>query len=161
MSNYSLCQNPLNQISNVSYVSYQFSVDPSLPNYTIEGNTNVVITDLVCVYTEKFANKSIVTVGDTVTYTIKIVNNSTVSVNNLFFYDTVPSGTSLIPNTFNVLDYGNVIGADPNMGIDLSTIVGELAPNSSCMLSFNVLFNYVPCPKQLINTAKVIYQYEG
>lgn len=153
------CPNRLKPIVNTDYVSYQYCYCPDQPNVTLGGYTNTVSTDVVNIYTEKTANKSRVIVGDTIVYTVNIINNSTISVNNLFFIDTVPSGTSYVANSFNVVGYGPILGADPNYGVDLTTIVGTLGPAASCVITFSIVFNQVPCPRQIMNTANVYYSY--
>jgi uncharacterized repeat protein (TIGR01451 family) len=153
------CPNRVRPIVNQVQVGYDYSYNPGQPNISVWGTTNTVVTDVVNIYTEKTANKTRVIVGDTIVYTVNIVNNSTVTVNNLFFLDTVPEGTSFVTDSFTVVGYGPITGANPNYGVDLTTVVGTLAPGASSAVTFTVQFNQMSCPRQIMNSANVYYNY--
>lgn len=153
------CPIQLSPIVNTGYISYEYSYCPDKPNISAGSITNTVTTDIVNVYTEKTANKTRVILGDTIVYTINIVNNSTVSINDLFFIDTIPTGTTFIQDSFNVVGYGAIPGVDPNYGVDLTTIVGTLGPDDSCVVTFSIRFNQISCPKQVVNSSNVYYNY--
>ena len=142
------CSTRLNQLISAGGLTYQHFATPAQQT----TNANTVIT-------RKSADKTSIIVGDTITYTINITNNSAVTVSNLFFIDTVPTGTSFVANSFTVVGYGPITGANPNYGVDLTTVVGALAPSASCAITFIVQLNELPCPKQISNTANVYYTY--
>lgn len=144
MTNSPGCSSPLNQITNSVFLKYQFNYDPSLPAQVQSGVSNTVTTDAVCLYVQKFSNKSKISLGETLTFTIQITNNSTITVNNLYVVDTIPAGSTFVSNSCTVNGYGNLPGANPNNGIDLSTIVNNLGPRASTSLSFDIVYSSVP-----------------
>ena len=144
----SSCSTKLNPLVSAGGTTYQYFSTASQQT----TNTNTVITS-------KSADKTSVIVSDTIVYTINITNNSAVTVSNLFFIDTIPTGTSFITNSFTVVGYGPIPGANPNYGVDLTTVVGALAPSASCAITFIVQLNELPCPRQISNTSNVYYTY--
>ena len=77
----------INPISNSSSVQFQHIVNPSQPVITQTASSNTVITTInsAILTTTKSADKSIISVGDTITYTTTITNtgNSTAKNKNL------------------------------------------------------------------------------
>lgn len=152
------CKDKLDPISNQASVSFSYNLGTTIPN-TNKNLTNEVLTDIVCIYIKKSSNKYEVTIGETITYFINIINNGTVDVMNLFFIDTISDGTTFIENSFVVLGYSHLPGANPNHGVDLSQVIEILKPGQSITLSFDVLVGTICCPRNFTNTAQVNFEY--
>ncbi len=103
----------------------------------------------------KIVSDTFATVGDTLTYTVTFKNTGLSNANNVIFIDTLPTGTTLIPNTVNI--NGVFTSTSPQLpGINLTTIVS----NQATTISFKVLVNStIPSPNPLLNNAQVTYNY--
>ncbi|CAG7651182.1 hypothetical protein PAESOLCIP111_06263 [Paenibacillus solanacearum] len=101
----------------------------------------------------KSAGVANATVGDTLTYTINVTNsgnyNATATVT-----DTIPAGTSFVPNSV-IVNGVPQAAASPLTGIPIGTV----APGSTVQVTFSVLIETLPTPQQLLNQATVSYQF--
>ncbi|MGL6108234.1 DUF11 domain-containing protein, partial [Romboutsia sp.] len=125
-------------IPNTGTVGYNFVVDPTLLT-TSSGvhNTNTAYTTInhaTLGNILKFTDKKYATCGDIITYTISIPNNGNVDALNVVLSDTVPNGTSYIPNSLQV--DGNPIGGTP-----ASINVGTVSAGGTSIVTFQVQVN--------------------
>ena len=104
----------------------------------------------------KSVDKTLASVGDTLTYTVVITNTGYVDAVNSIFTDTAPPGTVYIPGTF-MLNGVTVSGADPNIGVNIGTIPAQ----GSVTVTFQVTITEIPVPNPLVNLAAVDYQYQS
>lgn len=132
----------LNNQSSVVYTSgvlsnVAFSNIVSIPDYQ-------PILDAV-----KSSNSSNATVGDTITYTVIVKNTGNYGA-TATLSDTIPTGTTFVPNS--VLVQGALApGADPSAGIPL----GVIASGNSLSVTFSVIINTLPASQQLSNLASI------
>ena len=89
----------INPISNSSSVQFQHIVDPSQPAITQTASSNTVTTTInsAILTTTKSADKSIISVGDTITYTTTITNTGNTPATNITFTSAIPANTTFIP----------------------------------------------------------------
>ncbi|MGL5151116.1 MAG: beta strand repeat-containing protein, partial [Clostridium sp.] len=149
-------------LKNQADITYSFITDPSLPETTVTGPTNLssipVTTAGYNINGEngvvKTADKSFAAVGDVITYSFNITNLGNTSTNNTVFQDTIPQGTAFVPGS--VIINGTSNGtANPSGGINLGTV----APQQLVTLSFKVLVLTTPTPNPVLNQALMSYTY--
>lgn len=104
----------------------------------------------------KTVDRKFADIGDTLTYTISLNNTGNTPANNIIFQDTVPVGTSLVPNSV-TLNGVTQPGANPNTGFG----IGVLNPNQVATVTFQVTVgtNPNPNPNPKINQSNISYQY--
>jgi uncharacterized repeat protein (TIGR01451 family) len=108
----------------------------------------------------KSVNKTSTFVGDTLRYTINLDNTAgNGPANNVIFYDTLPPGMALVPNSVTV---GSVArpGADPAAGVPLNPI----AQGSAVTVAFDVTVVSLPASPALPkfdNAARWTYTYDA
>ncbi|MBJ8206377.1 DUF11 domain-containing protein, partial [Bacillus cereus] len=80
-----------------------------------------------------------VDIDDIITYTVTFQNLQTVQLTNILFTDSIPVGTTFIPNsvTINGIPTSDV---DPALGIPL----GTLNPSQSVVVTFQVRVVSIP-----------------
>lgn len=117
-------------------VSNTLAVPVSAPNISVVKST--VATDAV--------------IGDIVTYSTAVTNTSIANLNAAVFSDTVPAGTTLVPNSVFV-DGIQRPGADPAVGIPL----GSITPSSTVTVTFQVSVNVLPASGLISNQANVSF----
>ncbi|MHA7966635.1 DUF7507 domain-containing protein [Paenibacillus sp. CAU 1782] len=99
----------------------------------------------------KSANTANATVGDTVAYTVALNNTGNYGA-TVVLTDTIPAGTSFVPNS--VLVNGSPVpGADPSTGIPVGNVTG------SSTVTFSVVVNSLPADQLLSNQASATYSF--
>ncbi|MGL4848878.1 MAG: DUF11 domain-containing protein [Clostridium sp.] len=124
-------------IHNSSDLYYTLSIIPGNPiANSIMSNTVSALGLSPKLSLTKFVNKVFSTFGDTVTYTLSLVNTGNTSAKNITFFDTIPNGCILIPNSI-------FIDGIPSTSIlpELTLPLNDLAPNESTTITFSVLVN--------------------
>ncbi|MGL5153253.1 MAG: DUF7507 domain-containing protein [Clostridium sp.] len=152
----------VNPIPNSAVVNYTYTVDPNKPNGASgNGNTNTVLTQIN--YADispqtggivKSVDKPYADIGSEVTYTVTLKNSGNVDANNIVLYDTIPQGTTFVPNSVFV-NSSNVVGANPQTGIN----VGILEPNRITVVTFKVKVTSIPNGNKIPNQAIVDFTY--
>ena len=84
----------------------------------------------------KTVDKQIAKKGDTLTYTSNVVNNGTLTVEDIVFTDSIPLGTTFIPNSVYV-DGVQMPNENPENGVSLGTIT----PSQYKTVTFSVTVN--------------------
>lgn len=126
-----------NPIVNSATSSFNYTVNPSTPNDTSSSaNTNSVATQVNSANLgniSKSADKAFANCGDIINYTITIPNSGNVTAQNIIFKDTIPNGTSFIPNSLKI---NNVTqsGFNPNTGVT----VPNIGPGGTAVITFSV-----------------------
>lgn len=137
----------LNNQSSVSYSSGTFT-GISVSNTTVTPVYQAVIT------ASKSANRTTVTVGDTVTYSFALGNSGNIAV-NATLTDTIPTGESFVAGSVFVGGV-NQPGSSPVNGIP----VGPLAAGGSTTVTFQSTVNSLPPTQQVTDRGTVSYTYQ-
>ncbi|KEK22244.1 hypothetical protein BAGA_20345 [Bacillus gaemokensis] len=103
----------------------------------------------------KAVDRTVASVGDTLTYTITVPNTGTANAENVILRDTIPNGTTFISGSVTV---GGVVqpSANPAVGINLGTIPFNSTPR---IVTFQVRVTSFPTPNPIPNEAMVTYQF--
>ncbi|MGL4849138.1 MAG: DUF7507 domain-containing protein, partial [Clostridium sp.] len=151
----------VNPIPNEAIVNYNYTVNPSNPNGQSESNTSNKVTTAVngavikpVTGIVKEVDKAYSSIGETLTYTIKITNTGNVDALNVLFKDTIPNGTTYILNTLTV-DGGIIPNANPEIGVN----IGNIIPNGTKIVRFNVKIVSMPNPNPIPNKGNINYEY--
>ncbi|MGN4558376.1 DUF7507 domain-containing protein [Bacillus cereus group sp. MYBK5-2] len=141
--------------SNVASFGYEFQPAPNAPTITRTTTSNIVNTDIFTanVALMKTVNKTIATIGDTITYTITATNQAPLAANNVTITDTPPAGTTFVPGSVTV--NGTSTTDNPATGINIGTI----AANGNATITFKVQVNSLPVQNPIRNSASSSFQY--
>ncbi|EEM70639.1 hypothetical protein bthur0009_33920 [Bacillus thuringiensis serovar andalousiensis BGSC 4AW1] len=141
---------PSGEIQNQGNVSFQYQPDATKPPVSVTTPTPTTITpvNVGTINPIKTADKSIVSVGDTITFTITFQNEGTIPVTDISVTDSLPAGTSFIPNSVTINNIP-VPNANPSTGI----LVGTLNPLDSVTISFQVQVITLPPNRMITNIA--------
>ncbi|EEM46784.1 hypothetical protein bthur0005_33210 [Bacillus thuringiensis serovar pakistani str. T13001] len=145
---------PSGEIQNQGNVSFQYQPDATKPPVSITTPTPTTITpvNVGTLNPIKTADKSVVSVGDTITFTITFQNEGTIPVTSISVTDSLPAGTSFIPNSVTINNIP-VPNANPSTGIP----VGTLNPSESVTILFKVQVITLPLNKMITNIASITY----
>ncbi len=103
----------------------------------------------------KIVDKVFADIGDVLTYTITFKNAGQVTANNSIFVDTIPVGTTFVPNSF-FLNTGFIFGTTPNPpGVS----IGNIGPNQAVTISFKVTVNTIPSTNPIPNQGGIGYNF--
>ncbi|QUL56682.1 DUF11 domain-containing protein [Paenibacillus tritici] len=93
------------------------------------------------------------TVGDTITYTVNVSNSGNYAA-TATLTDTIPAGTTLVPNSVLIGGFP-APGADPASGVPL----GPVAAGATLQIVFSVVIDTLPASQQLSNQAIIAFAY--
>ncbi|MED0996910.1 cell surface protein [Bacillus mobilis] len=146
----------INPISNSSSVQFQHIVDPSQPVITQTASSNTVTTTInsAILTTTKSADKSIVSVGDTITYTTTITNTGNTPATNITFTSAIPASTTFIPNSVTINGVQQP-GAQPALGVNIPNI----APGQTITVTFQVNVISIPPSSSIMGNDTILYSY--
>ncbi|SCC13493.1 DUF7507 domain-containing protein [Bacillus wiedmannii] len=146
----------INPISNFSSVQYSHVVDPSQPALSQTNISNTVSTTInsAILTTTKSADKSILSVGDTITYTTTITNTGNTAATNITFTSAIPANTTFIPNSFTINGMQQ-LGARPALGVNIPNI----APGETVTVTFQVTVISVPPSSSIMDNDTILYSY--
>ncbi|QWU44445.1 DUF11 domain-containing protein [Bacillus sp. NP247] len=146
----------INPISNSSSIQFQHIVDPSQPAITQTTSSNTVTTTInsAILTTTKSADKSIVSVGDTITYTTTITNTGNTPATNITFTSAIPASTTFIPNSVTINGVQQ-LGAQPALGVNIPNI----APGETVTVTFQVNVISVPSSSSIMGNDTILYSY--
>ncbi|MGL6105188.1 DUF11 domain-containing protein, partial [Romboutsia sp.] len=127
---------------------------------------NIIGLEILAVISPtKYVDKSFATVGDTLTYTITVLNTETIPYTNVVLIDTLPSGTTFVPNSLNV--NGSPISGNPAppSGVNIgslpgsTTISGGSIPvgNTSTITFQAIVSSTIPTPNPVKNSAYLTF----
>ncbi|WP_426951623.1 beta strand repeat-containing protein [Bacillus mycoides] len=146
----------INPISNSSSVQFQHIVDPSQPAITQTVSSNTVTTTInsAILTTTKSADKSIVSVGDTITYTTTITNTGNTPATNITFTSAIPASTTFTPNSVTINGVQQP-GAQPALGVNIPNI----APGQTVTVTFQVNVISIPPSSSIMGNDTILYSY--
>ncbi|PEO63969.1 cell surface protein [Bacillus toyonensis] len=146
----------INPISNFSSVQFAHVVDPSQPAVTQTNISNAVSTTInsAILTTKKSADKSIISVGDTITYTTTITNTGNTVATNITFTSAIPANTTFIPNSVTINGVQQS-GAQPALGVNITNI----APGETVTVTFQVTVLSVPPSSSIMGNDTILYSY--
>ncbi|MDA1824126.1 beta strand repeat-containing protein, partial [Bacillus cereus group sp. BY2-1LC] len=146
----------LNPISNSASITYHYVVDPSQPSITTSNQSNTTTTQInsAILTAQKNSNVSTVDIGQDIVYSVTITNSGNVSATNVIFTDLIPDGTSFEPNSF-TLNGTSIPTADIVTGVP----IGDIAPNQSVIVAFNIIAHEIPPINPITNQASVNFQH--
>ncbi|ULL19837.1 DUF11 domain-containing protein [Paenibacillus sp. H1-7] len=101
----------------------------------------------------KSASITIATVGDTLTYTL-LVNNTGNYGASVVITDTIPAGTTFVPNSV-IVNGSSLAGTDPSAGIPIASVPG----GTTASVMFSVIITSLPNPQQLVNQGTAAYSF--
>lgn len=126
-----------NPILNSSSGSFNYTIDPSVPNGgsgNLNSNTvNTQVNNASLNNIRKLVDKNFVTCGDILNYTIILPNSGNITAFNVIVKDTIPNGAILVPNSVFV-NGANEPGASPVLGVTIPSI----GPEATATLTFQV-----------------------
>ncbi|TVX92936.1 DUF11 domain-containing protein [Paenibacillus agilis] len=144
------------QENNQAVVSYSFQSITGGATVSGSSVSNVssvpVLAPIISLV--KSGSSTAATVGDTITYTIAVRNTGSISA-NVTVTDPIPSGSVFVPNSVRVGGVP-VPGGNPVSGINS----GNVPPNGTVNVSFDVNVTQVPTPQQLTNQASAAYTFQ-
>lgn len=145
----------INPISNFSSVQFAHVVDPSQPAVSQTNVSNTVSTTInsAILSTKKTADKSIVSVGDTITYTTTITNTGNTAATNITFTSAIPASTTFIPNSVTINGVQQS-GAQPALGVNIPNI----APGETVTVTFQVNVTVSPS-NSIMGNDTILYSY--
>lgn len=147
---------PNGTLTNNALVNYEYTVNPSQSPATGSTVTNTTTTPIIdaTLVLNKNASTNFATLGDTITFTSSVTNTGNTTANNIVFTDTMPNGTTFVPNSFKINGV-TVPNANPQTGIN----VGNLNANASITLSFQVNITTIPNPNPIPNKSSLQYSF--
>ena len=146
-------------ISNSSTCRFSYIINPSqIPNLTRLGysTSNIVTTTILNarLINTNHVNTFYETIGKVLTYTITFTNTGNVTANNIFFSDTLPYCSRLVPGTFT--ENGKLISGNPHPpGVALHPI----APGATTTVVFKIEICSIPSTNNIRNSATTTFDY--
>ena len=143
-----------NELTNQAISTFNYIVNPNNVPVTNTTTTNTVTTtvqndDVIAIKAVDFTSAL---PGQTLTYTITITNNGNITIEDLLLVDTAPIDTTFVIGsvTINGINQPN---ENPENGITL----GNLAPNESTIITFQVTISSSTLQSAINNDASVSY----
>ncbi|WP_024615449.1 SPOCS domain-containing protein [Clostridium sp. Ade.TY] len=147
-----------NPIVNTSDVDYKYEVnagDPLITAPTATSNEVSTRVNRAILNQTKSVDTEFVDWGGAIEYTVVINNSGNVSANNLNFVDTIPPGTTFVPNSVKI-NGTTQIGANPGVGVPIASI----AAGGSVTVTFIVTVNNAnPTINPILNQSTTTYSY--
>lgn len=137
-------------VSNQSMVLFSSATGADRISYSNTVHTPVLSPVLSL---HKSADKTSVSLGETLVYTLAVTNNGNVAA-QVIVTDTLPAGVSFIANSV-LRDGIPLAGVLPSAGITL----GNVAPHTTVKIAFQVIVVSLPSSLQLRNTAVGRYTF--
>ncbi|WP_166702225.1 DUF7507 domain-containing protein [Bacillus albus] len=146
----------INPISNFSSVQFEHVVDPSQPSalQTTISNTVSTTVNSAILNTTKTVDKSIISVGDTLTYTTTITNTGNTPATNITFTSAIPPSTTFVPDSVTINGIQQ-LGAQPALGVTIPNI----APGETVTVTFPVNVLSVPPSSSIMGNDTILYSY--
>ncbi|MEG1423832.1 MAG: hypothetical protein RRY11_06045 [Terrisporobacter sp.] len=148
---------------------YSYQSNPNLPLVTCQNETNnaklEIISKMVTMTKQAFSYCpssddscvvepiSSVGVGDRITYKVTISNTSLKTLENVLFTDNVPANMTYVKGSLRINGLSVASNLQPNLQI------GNIDPQSTKTVSFDVIVDSLPVNSNIINTACINYEY--
>ncbi|MGE1033067.1 DUF7507 domain-containing protein, partial [Bacillus sp. GKis3/1] len=143
-----------NELTNQAITTFNYIVNPNNIPVTNTTTTNTVTTtvqndNVIAIKSVDFTSAL---PGQTLTYTITITNSGNITIEDLLLVDTAPVDTTFVIGsvTINGINQPN---ANPENGITL----GNLAPNESVIITFQVTISSSTLQSTINNDATISY----
>ncbi|MCX7951755.1 MAG: DUF3794 domain-containing protein [Clostridiales bacterium] len=140
-------------IINKATVNYRFIYNGTTFEAFSESNEVITQIEFAELKVLKSTDRTVATLGETITYTTIVTNTGTIPVNNVLFKDTPPPGTTFVNGSITVDGIptpGSLIAGIP---------LGNIAVGASKTVSFKVTVTSIPSPPTAINTANASFTY--
>ncbi|AQY38086.1 DUF11 domain-containing protein [Bacillus thuringiensis] len=146
----------INPISNFSSIQFEHVIDPSQPSALQTAVSNTVSTTInsAVLTTTKSVDKSIISVGDTLTYTTTITNTGNTPATNITFTSAIPPSTTFVPDSVTTNGIQQ-LGAQPALGVNIPNI----APGETVTVTFQVNVISVPPSSSIMGNDTILYSY--
>jgi uncharacterized repeat protein (TIGR01451 family) len=125
------------------------------PGGLVLSNTEDINVFQIGIVAVKSADRSSVSIGETLTYVISITNTGDIPATNVVFTDKLDSCQSFITDSFRIDGIAQA-GEDPNNGVDLPII----SPGQTLSVSFDVKIDCIPCPPRFIDSAAITAEFQ-
>ncbi|WP_460295917.1 hypothetical protein, partial [Bacillus cereus] len=147
---------PSGTLTNNALVNYEYAVNPTETPAVGSTVTNTTVTPIIdaTLVINKNASTTFATIGDTITFTSVVTNTGNTTANNIVFTDSIPNGTTFVPNSFKI----NGVTV-PNTNPQNSINIGNLNANASVTLSFQVNITTLPNPNPIPNQSSLQYRF--
>ena len=145
-----------NPIPNRAMASYQFRPFVGSPPITSTSSSNTVQTTVnqATISMQKSVDLQTATLNDVLTYTVNVTNNGNVTANNVIFVDSIPAGTTFVPNSVTVNGIARP-GANPASSINL----GSINASQTTVVRFQVRVTSNPLVNPIPNRASVTFNF--
>lgn len=145
-----------NPIPNRAMVSYQFRPFVGSPPITSTSTSNTVQTTVnqATISMQKSVDLQTATLNDVLTYTVNVTNNGNVTANNVIFVDSIPGGTTFVPNSVTVNGIARP-GANPASSINL----GSINASQTTVVRFQVRVTSNPLVNPIPNRASATFNF--
>lgn len=145
-----------NELLNQGSVDYSYYVDPngSLINKTENSNTTTVYVYNTIMSANKYVDKTLAKINDTLNFTIAISNDGNVPAQSITFKDILDSNISFVTNSV----YINGVqkpGYNPSNGFNLN----DINPSLTSTVTFNTIIISRPSNNIVYNNATTNYIY--
>lgn len=144
---------------NYAQVDYQYvdpTTTPSTITATLDSSSVVTTINTVLPGLTKTVDQTILTgPGQILNYTLTITNGGNTTATNLVIIDTIPSGTTFVPNSISIVGTSFPGTVEPPGGFTF----GALRGNAYTTLSFKVTVNSIPANNKIINQGMIKYNY--
>lgn len=146
-------------LTNYAQLDYQY-VDPTTtPNTvtaTLDSSSVVTTINTVLPGLTKTVDQTVLTgPGQILNYTLRINNGGNTTATNLVILDTIPDGTTFVPDSISIMGTPVAGTVAPPGGFTF----GNLPANSYTTLSFQVTVNSIPANNKIINQGLITYNY--
>lgn len=143
-----------NPMQNVGQIDYQYTNGVTLVAASIDTNTVDTYVNAPVIQIRKQA-PSIASVGSSLTFSITVENIGTATARNLTFLDTIPLGTTFVPNSM-ILNGSPVAGSpEPPTGYNS----GDLPNGYYNLINFDVDVVSIPPNGVITNVFDATYDY--
>ena len=144
------------QVQNTSQTQFSYKIDPngSIITKTSFSNTVTTIVVLGQLTATKLVDKSIATLGDTLTFTINTINSGNAIASNVLFYDTPSIGATFNPGSIKVNGVPQV-NFDPTVGFS----IGDIGIGNVVTVVFTATVTSVPSTNIVTNQATLTFKY--
>lgn len=144
-------------IRNKANITFTYEPSPNEPPVTTTITTPETETTVntATLEPQKTVNRSFVTLNDIITYTLSFQNVGTVSATNVTITDSIPAGTTFIPDSVTINGVPQA-GINPASGIP----IGTLTPTERVTITFQVQVINIPPSGTINNQGSATFNYQ-
>lgn len=150
-----------NPILNTGQLDYQYIAatvpTTSIVTASIDTSSSATTISTPLMSLTKSTDKTSVGIGTSITYRIDFENDGTTTANNLVFIDTIPTGTTFVPNSLVVFSTTTVPGASPAPPSGFS--FGSLQNGFASHFTFQVVVTSITPSRNIVNFSDATYTF--